>query len=365
MIGPRKFIIWGVLCALLLPLLLVGWVRELGPLLLEFPPLTQYVEHAPFSPVLFGLFTALALGAALVLCRPRWFGFKPVAAVRSSNTGKRPFPWWGYVGGALIVIVWPVAWIRPAALPGWVVNHTFFPLWLGYILWVDGWAHRRAGESWVATSPRLFGWLFPASAIAWWYFELLNRFVQNWWYAGVETFSGMHYALMATISFSTVFPAIFVTRNWLLTHPWFQRAYRNGPNWPAPRKSRAALGLLVGIVGLVLLACYPVPLFFLTWLAPLIVLASGLSLAGVTTPFTHLQRGDYTGLVTLAVAALICGFFWECWNVFSMPKWHYSIPYVQALHLFEMPLPGYAGYLPFGPACWCLWLAMKRGVENT
>jgi recombinational DNA repair protein (RecF pathway) len=29
----------------------------------------------------------------------------------------------------------------------------------------------------------------------------------------------------------------------------------------------------------------------------------------------------------------------------------YAIPYVDVLHVFEMPLLGYAGYLPFGLAC--------------
>ena len=29
----------------------------------------------------------------------------------------------------------------------------------------------------------------------------------------------------------------------------------------------------------------------------------------------------------------------------------YAIPYVDALHVFEMPLLGYAGYLPFGVLC--------------
>jgi len=29
----------------------------------------------------------------------------------------------------------------------------------------------------------------------------------------------------------------------------------------------------------------------------------------------------------------------------------YEIPYVNVLHVFEMPLLGYAGYLPFGVLC--------------
>jgi hypothetical protein len=31
-----------------------------------------------------------------------------------------------------------------------------------------------------------------------------------------------------------------------------------------------------------------------------------------------------------------------------------SIPYVQVFHIFEMPLLGYAGYLPFGLKCYCV-----------
>ena len=37
--------------------------------------------------------------------------------------------------------------------------------------------------------------------------------------------------------------------------------------------------------------------------------------------------------------------------------WVYSIPYVNVHHLFEMPLLGYLGYLPFGVYCYATWLA--------
>jgi hypothetical protein len=62
-------------------------------------------------------------------------------------------------------------------------------------------------------------------------------------------------------------------------------------------------------------------------------------------------RGNWSQVVTAALAALICGFFWEMWNVHSLAKWVYSIPYVQRFHIFEMPILGYAGYLPFGLEC--------------
>ena len=50
----------------------------------------------------------------------------------------------------------------------------------------------------------------------------------------------------------------------------------------------------------------------------------------------------------MGTAALLCGFFWEMWNYLAFPKWYYTIPFGQYAHIFEMPLLGYAGYLPFG-----------------
>ena len=64
-----------------------------------------------------------------------------------------------------------------------------------------------------------------------------------------------------------------------------------------------------------------------------------------------LARGDWRPLLQPALAALVCGFFWELWNSGSLAQWHYSIPYAQRFHVFEMPLLGYAGYLPFGIMC--------------
>ena len=101
----------------------------------------------------------------------------------------------------------------------------------------------------------------------------------------------------------------------------------------------------------------------MTWVAPLAILAGSLGLSGTPTPFSDLKEGDYSRLFTLAVAALLCGFFWEMWNFLSLPKWHYTVSYVTRWKIFEMPAAGYAGYLPFGPICWCLWEGIRRSVH--
>jgi hypothetical protein len=39
------------------------------------------------------------------------------------------------------------------------------------------------------------------------------------------------------------------------------------------------------------------------------------------------------------------------WNYYSQAKWIYTVPYVNRFKIFEMPILGYAGYLPFGLEC--------------
>jgi hypothetical protein len=61
----------------------------------------------------------------------------------------------------------------------------------------------------------------------------------------------------------------------------------------------------------------------------------------------HLRQGDWRMVASLSLGALICGFFWELWNYYSWPKWIYHTPGAEFFHIFEMPLLGYGGYLPF------------------
>ena len=60
-----------------------------------------------------------------------------------------------------------------------------------------------------------------------------------------------------------------------------------------------------------------------------------------------LREGDWRTVISLSLGALVCGLFWETWNYFSFPKWIYHIPGLAFLHVFEMPLLGYGGYIPF------------------
>ncbi|MHC4652839.1 MAG: hypothetical protein ACYTES_18520, partial [Planctomycetota bacterium] len=52
---------------------------------------------------------------------------------------------------------------------------------------------------------------------------------------------------------------------------------------------------------------------------------------------------------------LTCGVLWEFWNYWAAAKWTYDLPFLGPLEqhrLFEMPLPGFGGFLPFALECW-------------
>src|SRR5689334_8207623 len=62
----------------------------------------------------------------------------------------------GWIGVLLIAICWPLNW----TLSGMRTAYLFFPLWLGYILVIDGLAQARTGSSLWKRSRRDFVLLF-------------------------------------------------------------------------------------------------------------------------------------------------------------------------------------------------------------
>jgi hypothetical protein len=64
-----------------------------------------------------------------------------------------------------------------------------------------------------------------------------------------------------------------------------------------------------------------------------------------------LAVGDWSVFFRFSVASLICGLCWETWNYHACAKWIYAVPYVHRFQIWEMPLIGFAGYLPFGVEC--------------
>jgi hypothetical protein len=317
---------------------------------LGFPPLTRYAAHAPFS------WTAFVIVLMLVVTTAGPFLRRGLTTERKRRftlplLGKRSFPWWGWLGLALTAISWVLAWSRF----GWFTplqSHTFTPLWLGFIFVVNAATWQRVGRCLLTHRTPLFLALFPASCLFWWYLEYLNQFVQNWHYVGLEHFTPGEYLLFVSLAFSTVLPAVLSTLEWLQTFPRLGLRFTN--LWKVPGQGARRLGLLTLLATALIgagISLSPDYLFPLVWMAPIGAIVGVQWVTGDRTLLRPLGQGDWRPVALPALAALICGFFWELWNASSLAHWEYSLPFVNRFRLFEMPALGYAGYLPFGVEC--------------
>jgi len=324
--------------------------RDLGPYL-EFPPQTRYVRHAGFSWPWFACFATadlLLLGALLWAVR---CGRQHRPQTAGNHRFKGPFPWWGWTGLILCLLSWLLAWKRFTWF--WLFQpHTFLPIWAGFILFLNAAAVKRSGSCLLLRRPLRFLLLFPASAGFWWFFEYLNRFVQNWFYTGIESMGPGAYAYHASLSFATVLPGVLSMIDLLLTIPALGKGLARCRRIRLPASRWIPrMTLIVAGIGLTLIGIFPDRLFALVWVSPLVIILSIQALTGRLTLLHPLRQGDWRPVVVPALAALICGFFWEMWNYFSLARWSYTIPFVQRFHLFAMPVLGYGGYLPFGLEC--------------
>jgi len=316
---------------------------------LHFPPVYRPVQYPGYAPLLLG--ACLLFGVGLIAL---WL------VLRRSNANDLPgspvhaglkFPLWGWVGLALGAGAWVMAWNRFSWFE-FFQPYTFTPLWVAYIVVVNAIVLRRSGRCPLLHETPRFLMLFPISASFWWVFEYFNRFAQNWVYWGVERWSAIEYFVHASISFSTVLPAVYGTRSMLATFPALQNFFARGPvvRLSYERETAAAVLLAVALAFL-FIGLYPQWLFPLLWTGPLFGWLAINSLVGLSCDLGGLRRGDWSYVLSCVFAALICGFFWEMWNFHSLAKWVYDVPYFHAFQLFEMPAAGYAGYLPFGLEC--------------
>jgi hypothetical protein len=230
-------------------------------------------------------------------------------------------------------------------LPGVRTAWLFFPLWLGYILVMDALVQRRRGSSLWTRSPGGFILLFVLSAPSWWLFEAINRRTGNWEYLGCEAFTPLEYNVLCTINFSIVMPAVFETAELARSFRWIERL-ASGPRVPAVNRV-CIIMLTAGLAMLASLLLWPKYFYPFIWGSLVLILEPFNHWLGRPHFLESLQQGDWRGVISLSLGALISGFFWEMWNYYSWPKWIYHTPGTEFLHVFEMPLLGYIGYIPF------------------
>lgn len=336
-----------ILCFILTALPLIG------ALCFEIQDISFYIKFPPeinsgyssFNIYIFLIF----MGFIMAVLSP--FIIQGLRCLRAFNFVWPGLPWWGNISLVFLIAFWVLSWTRFSWFAKFQL-HTFPLLWISFIIFINSISYSRKGDSLLWGKPFFFFILFPVSALFWWFFEYLNRFVLNWYYINIESFNSFDYIIYASICFSTVLPGVLSVEELLGTFSFFKKAYgsffRLKLRFP---RILAMATLVLSMVSLFFMGVFPEFLFPLVWVSPLVIILSIKSLKREAHIFSPLAKGDWSRVVRFALASLVCGFFWEMWNFYSLAKWEYSIPFVHGLRLFEMPLPGYGGYLPFGLEC--------------
>ncbi len=254
---------------------------------------------------------------------------------------RRNFPVYGWIGVILVIVFWGLNWFLTGLRTDWA----FFPLWLGFCLTVDGLVYLRKGTSLIKRSVSKYILLFVISAPVWWLFELFNSFTQNWFYDGKQYFTDLQFFILASISFSTVIPAVFEASELAGTFKWIRNI---DPGWKL-KSSNKVIGwfIFLGILTLILELIFPNIFYPFIWITVYFLVEPVNVKLNNRNLLMYTKEGNWKPVVALWIGCLMCAFFWEMWNYYSYPKWYYHLPMVNFLHVFEMPLLGYIGYLPF------------------
>jgi hypothetical protein len=276
------------------------------------------------------------------------------AARHGVAAGRRWIVPYGYAGIALVALAWAVSWAGPRPFR----DEAFFPLWLGYIVTLDAVVKARSGRSLFSAGPARAARLFATSAAVWWLFEVFNLRTDNWHYTHAAPVSPLRFAVEASISFSTVLPAVLITAAlWSSVLPGSRSTVRDPTRLPVPL---GVASLALGAVLFTLTMLWPHYFFPGVWLCLFFLVDPVNALLGRRSLLADAIAGRWRLVFVLALAGLTCGFFWEMWNVFSMPKWTYSVPLVPQQRLFEMPLLGYSGYIPFAFECFAVYTLLAE-----
>lgn len=225
-------------------------------------------------------------------------------------------------------------------------DYTYPIVWWGLLTLLDAVNQRLRGFSLARPSAaRLFGVVMPASVLFWLLFELLNLSSPQWRYAGgIHSLPGQ--VLFGFLSFATVLP--IVVEFWVLIAGPLRLPEALGRFFTIHRRHCLALAAILLVIPLLN------HVFWWNqgmWLVPALLLLPFWPPNGSGS-----SRWFFTGLVSTGLAAGLC---WESLNWPSRTHWEYLIlPRIP--HLFQMPLPGYLGFIPFSLSALAAFQAQKR-----
>jgi hypothetical protein len=272
----------------------------------------------------------------------------------------RRFPIFGWIGLSIIFIAELLLVMNIK-----IVEIFFTPIvWTGYILFIDAFLHKQTGNAYLIQRRRLFFWMLPASLGCWLIFEAYNLHLMNWEYINLP--ENMIVRIIGYVwSFITIFPGVLLTSEVIDHLEIFERFKTR--NFVISKKTLIfwlLIGALFLIVPLILPMTYSKYLFALVWMGFVFLLDPINAFLGEHSLFMDLRAGKINKLFSLFLSGVICGFLWEFWNYWAITKWIYILPFLQEPKIFEMPVVGFLGFLPFAVECYVMWIFIKFIIQK-
>lgn len=215
--------------------------------------------------------------------------------------------------------------------------------WTGYVLAVDAAVFAARGRSLLRSRPDAFVWMAVLSVFLWLPFEWYNERLAGWYRSGLPA-DLSRYVLLGW-SFACVWPALFETADLLLALGFKRRRHEIGARRPG-----LSVSCSVTAAGAVLLlAPLAVPrldigehLLPLASAGFLLLLEPWNAARGRASLWIGARSREYSRLLAIAGAGVLCGLWLDALNHFSHAKWHSLWGMTSAGTFFELPWLAYA-----------------------
>ncbi len=181
----------------------------------------------------------------------------------------------------------------------------------------------------------------------WLFFELINIRLGNWHYVNLPS-NLLSRWLGYFIAYATVLPAIFTVKRFLLVSnlsiPFpsiLKNLFYSISECPTP------FVIFAGVICFVFTLAFPTYCFPLIWVFLVFFLDPINEFLGIKSFIYQWKRRYFDDTKGFLLSGFICGMLWESLNFWAGSKWQYSLPFFDSPKIFEMPLLGYLGFLPF------------------
>jgi len=221
------------------------------------------------------------------------------------------------------------------------------------------------GRSLLIHRGRQFLAMLPISVFIWLLFEAYNFRINNWSYYVAPMPTWLRW-LSYAIAYATVLPAIFITSDLVETisgRPSGKSASECDPALPGVSARPSPVFLVLGCALTLLPLLLPRYFFPAVWVGPILLLDPLLEKVKIRSLSSSVHAGDRRRIWNLMLGGLLCGLLWEFMNYWAGSKWIYTVPFFGKWKLFEMPVLGYLGFLPFALECWILYHGLRAAAR--